>query len=540
MGLEPKSAPLVRAAQYVRMSTDHQNYSTANQSAANHAYAASRGMEIVRTYADQGRSGLSIERRDALQQLIKDVVSGNSEFTAILVYDVSRWGRFQDPDESAYHEYVCKRAGFAVHYCAEQFENDGSSFSALYKTMKRAAAADFSRDLSVKVFAGHKRLFALGFRQGATAPFGMRRVLIDQSGARKCVLAPGERKSIQNDRVILVPGPPEEAKIVRWIFSSFVERKISIKRIARILNARKIANGFGSPWTFSKVNRILKNEIYIGDYVWNRTSIRLGGKLVHNRPEDWLRSKCTFKAIVDPSIFRAAQGIMRQRLIQLSDEEKLEPLRRLLRKRKYLSTRLINKTDGVPSSTSYFHWFGGLRAAYKLVGYDGLTPLLSDKELLQRLRRLLKANGDLTENIIDKSGPPYSHTYRKRFGSISRAYQLIGFKVSKRTQRGKREATLELSNDQLLKTLQSLLRKRGHLSARLIARSRGVPSAPTYARRFGSLPLAYELVGFIPGKRMKPTARTSKAVWNHPFQQLRAKTGRSVEAREQTPEFSTE
>jgi|SRR5580700_8419512 DNA invertase Pin-like site-specific DNA recombinase len=504
MALETAGA-LVRAAQYVRMSTDHQDYSTANQFAANHAYAASRGMEIVCTYADEGKSGLRIERRDALQQLIQDVVSGNPDFAAILVYDISRWGRFQDADEAAHYEFLCRKAGIRVHYCAEQFENDGSPFSSIVKGVKRAMAAEYSRELSVKVFAGHKRLFALGFRQGAAAPFGMRRLLVDQGGTPKCVLKFRERKSIQTDRVILISGPPHEAKVVRWIFSSFVKRKMSIKCIARILNARKIGNGIGSPWTFSKVNRILKNEIYIGAYVWNRTSVRLGGKLVRNRPEDWLRSKCTFKAIVDPALFEAAQGIMRQWALRLSDEEKLEPLRRLLRKRKYLSTRLINETDGVPSSTSYFHWFGSLRAVYKLVGYDGLTPLLSDKELLQRLRRLLKANGDLTENIIDKSGPPYSHTYRKRFGSISRAYQFIGFKVSKRTQRGKREATLALPNEKLLETLRSLLRKRGHLSARLIARSRGIPSAPTYARRFGSLPRAYELVGFVPGKRMKLT-----------------------------------
>src|ERR1700730_3468456 len=194
---------LVRAAQYVRMSTDHQDYSTANQSATNHAYAASRGMEIVRTYADEGRSGLSIERRDALQRLIQDVVSGNSDFTAILVYDVSRWGRFQDADEPAHYEFLCRKAGIRVHYCAEQFENDGSPFSAIVKGIKRAMAAEYSRELSVKVYAGHRRLFALGFRQGAAAPFGMRRLLVDQSGTQKCVLAPGERKSIQTDRVIL-------------------------------------------------------------------------------------------------------------------------------------------------------------------------------------------------------------------------------------------------------------------------------------------------------------------------------------------------
>ncbi len=73
------------------MSTDHQKYSTENQSDAIKQYAQSRGIEIVKTYADAGKSGLKIEGRDALQQLIEDVRSGSVEFTLVLVYDVSRW-----------------------------------------------------------------------------------------------------------------------------------------------------------------------------------------------------------------------------------------------------------------------------------------------------------------------------------------------------------------------------------------------------------------------------------------------------------------
>jgi DNA invertase Pin-like site-specific DNA recombinase len=67
-------------------------------------------MNIVQTYADEGKTGLNLERRDALRQLIADVESGTAPFEAILVYDVSRWGRFLDADESAYYEYLCKRA----------------------------------------------------------------------------------------------------------------------------------------------------------------------------------------------------------------------------------------------------------------------------------------------------------------------------------------------------------------------------------------------------------------------------------------------
>lgn len=114
-------ASLFRAAEYVRMSTEHQQYSTENQADKIREYAARRGIEIIKTYADAGKSGLRIDGRQALQQLIKDVETGAADFQVILVYDVSRWGRFQDADESAYYEYICRRAGIQVAYCAEQF-----------------------------------------------------------------------------------------------------------------------------------------------------------------------------------------------------------------------------------------------------------------------------------------------------------------------------------------------------------------------------------------------------------------------------------
>jgi DNA invertase Pin-like site-specific DNA recombinase len=136
---------LIRAAEYVRMSTEHQQYSTENQGEIIRRYAERRGMTIVRTYTDAGKSGLRIDGRDALKQLIQDVENGSADFNAILVYDVSRWGRFQDADESAYYEYICRRAKIEVHYCAEQFENDGSPISTIVKGVKRAMAGEYSR-----------------------------------------------------------------------------------------------------------------------------------------------------------------------------------------------------------------------------------------------------------------------------------------------------------------------------------------------------------------------------------------------------------
>lgn len=497
----------VLAAEYVRMSDDHQQYSIANQSAAIHAYANRRGMRVVRTYADEGKSGVILDRRAGLRRLIEDVLTGTADFKVILVFDVSRWGRFQDPDEAAYHEFVCKRAGISVHYCAEQFENDGSPLAAAMKNMKRAMAGEYSRDLSDKVFAGHVRFFHLGFRQGASAPFGMRRLLIDAQGTPKFVLEHRQRKSIQNDRVILVPGPVDEIETVRWIFSIFVKKKMPAKAIVRALNANNVNTGIGRPWGYHKLNRLLQNEIYIGNYVWNRCSIKLGTQLTPNDPEKWLRRKCDFGPIVDPRIFERAQRIIRKRLRRLTDDEKLEPLRRLLRKHGYLDAKLIERSRRAYSAVAYAKWFGSLRNTYKLIGYTGEgrsrpfhVTAPTDEQLLDILRNILRENGTLSETIINGTkGAPSSSFYRKRFGSVSRAYELIGFRADPNTPRGRAQITFSRSNAQLLDSLSLLLRKHGRLSTSIIRNSdEDVPSEMAYRRRFGSLGQAYALIGYVP------------------------------------------
>src|ERR1700732_4299261 len=152
------STRLLRAAQYLRMSTEHQQYSTANQAAAIALYAAAHNIGIVRSFADEGKSGTTIKHRKGLQELLRTVEAGTADFKMILVYDVSRWGRFPDADEAAHYEFLCKRAGIAVRYCAEPFGNDNSTTSNLLKALNRTMAGEYSRELSVKVSAGHRRL----------------------------------------------------------------------------------------------------------------------------------------------------------------------------------------------------------------------------------------------------------------------------------------------------------------------------------------------------------------------------------------------
>lgn len=373
-----------RAAQYIRMSTEHQQYSTENQADVIREYALARGFEIVKTYADKGKSGLRVEGREALQQLLDDVQRGKPDFEAILVYDVSRWGRFQDSDESAYYEHVCKRVGLRVVYCAEQFENDGSPVSTIIKGVKRAMAGEYSRELSAKVFKGQSRLITLGYRQGGPAGFGLRRMLLDQSGQQKGVLKAGEHKSLQTDRVILVPADQADVEIVREIYSRFARGGQSERQISEWLNETGIPSERGGSWTKAQVHTVLTNEKYIGNNVWNRVSFKLKQKRVVNEPTDWVRAESCFAAIIDSAAFFTVRGIMEERARRFTDQELLERLTKLFKSNGYLTGTLIDESDSLPSSTAYRSRFGNLLRAYELVGY---TPE-RNMEYLEVNRRL--------------------------------------------------------------------------------------------------------------------------------------------------------
>jgi hypothetical protein len=64
------------------------------------------------------------------------------------------------------------------------------------KALKRVMAAEYSRDLSCKVYEGEKRISELGFRVGGIAGYGLRRMLCAEDGTPKQLLKFGERKNV--------------------------------------------------------------------------------------------------------------------------------------------------------------------------------------------------------------------------------------------------------------------------------------------------------------------------------------------------------
>ncbi|MDF3928932.1 recombinase family protein [Pseudomonas putida] len=387
-----------KAAAYVRMSTEHQQYSTENQLDAINIYAKTHNLELVKIYTDAGKSGLSLEGREALKHLLADVELTQVEFSIVLVYDVSRWGRFQDPDVSASYEVRCRQAGVRVEYCAEQFINDGSPVTSIIKSMKRMMAGEYSRELSVKVFAGQSRLIQLGYRQGGAAGYGLRRQLIDQDGKPKAILKQAERKSLQADRVILAPGPENEQNVVSEIYECFIKKALTEKQIADHLNRRGVLTDLNRQWTRGVVHQILVNEKYIGNNVWNHTSGKLKLPRVVNPPTEWVRADGAFSAIVDRSLFIAAQAIIQARSRYWSNEDMLTGLKDLFESRGCLSGLIIDEQEDLPSSSCYRARFGSLIDSYRLIGYEPTR----DYSYIEANRHLREKYPEILSETIDK------------------------------------------------------------------------------------------------------------------------------------------
>ncbi|CNI33406.1 resolvase family site-specific recombinase [Yersinia intermedia] len=360
----------IYAAEYVRMSTEHQKYSLDNQSEYIREYSLKNNITIIHTYHDAGKSGLNISGRPGLKALLDDVINRKIKISAILVYDVSRFGRFQDADEAGHYSHLLRKNGVKIIYCAEPFSEEHPEMFMLGLSFSRHGAASYSRNLSEKVFRGQVNLIQKGYHQGGMPGYGLRRLLIDEHHVPKGVLKFGQRKSIQTDRIILSPGPLEEISIVNKIFDMFnLEGKPEIV-IASELNRSLVLAENGSDWTRAKVNQILTNEKYIGNSVYNKTSFKLKQQYIKNPEDEWVRFNGAYKPIVSVDKFNLAQEIIASRMAVFTDDELLEKLSVILIKRGRLSGVIIDEEALLPSSSTYRSRFGSLLRVYSLIGYN--------------------------------------------------------------------------------------------------------------------------------------------------------------------------
>ncbi len=313
-----------KAAAYFRCSTDKQDRSVADQRAIIQIYADENDLEIVRWFdQDEGKSGTSFEKRSDFMRMVKLIESKLHDFEFILVYDIDRWGRPTDPDESNYWEYHLKRLGVRVKYISDENLNEETLQGRLSKKIKQELASEESHKQSVRVRERSKMRAAEGFRVGGFAPYGYKRLVVDSAGDPVRVLENGERKFEKSQRVKLTPGDPAEIEIVRRIFNWRLEGH-GYKSIANMLNEAEVPpphwgkNRRGKQtsgrWATNTIRNILRNTVYKGDWTYNRQA--RGSWVRHETPDrnfydesEHVTAIGSHEGIIKPDVWDEAQTV---------------------------------------------------------------------------------------------------------------------------------------------------------------------------------------------------------------------------------------
>jgi DNA invertase Pin-like site-specific DNA recombinase len=205
-----------RAVGYYRHSAqDRQENSIPIQQDQVREWAEKNGVEIIKEFADAGRSGLTAEGHPAFTEMMEEWVKKRDDFRYVLCLDVSRFGRFQDIDLSAQYSAECTRNGKKVVYTTIGLPRENDSFQPVYVHFERFRAAEYSKELSVKVWQGCMKIAEQGYWAGGSPPYGLRRLLLDEKREPVHVMEPGQRKSIQNQRITLVQGDPAHVAVLQ-------------------------------------------------------------------------------------------------------------------------------------------------------------------------------------------------------------------------------------------------------------------------------------------------------------------------------------
>lgn len=354
----------MKIAAYCRVSTDkdEQLSSLAHQKEFFIEYAKRNGHELFRLYADEGITGTSLKRRDAFNRLMRDARCGF--FQSVVVKDISRLARNTVDFLVSIREL--KAMGINVIFLNANMDSMGDSEFIL--TLFSAMAQEESANLSKRTKFG-KRLNAEKGRVPQKL-FGYDRI----------------------DNFTLAINP-EEARIVRKIFSLYNERGLGCRTISLTLNRDGDKTKYGNDWNARGVRRVLVNPIYRGILVNHKYEIEdfLTGKQVnipadeqfyHERP-DW--------AIVSPEVFQKTQDIMASRRVKYDSGE---PFREARYSNKHIFSTLIKCEHCGRSFTRKTYTYVNTRVYWRCVTNDQYTAercdnsiVLNEPDLIRELKQ---------------------------------------------------------------------------------------------------------------------------------------------------------
>ena len=363
--------PTTRAVAYYRHSArERQENSIPIQQEQVRDFARKENIEIIQEFADHGISGLTAKDRPGFVEMMEEWITKRNDFKYVICLNVSRWGRFQQHDDFSIYSLECRRHGKELVYVKYGMPKSSDLGYQICVEVDQYASGEYSRNLSGLVFNGCCFIARQGYWLGGKAPYGFHRLLLNEKHDPVQSLAPGERKSIQNQRVVLTPGDKQEIETVQRIYHLFVEKGKSKTQIAKKLESKGYATTRKKRWHSSTVHAILTSELYAGTMVYNKTSSKLKSPRTLNPSEQWIKTPKAFEAIITSELFLKAQEILLEQRNRYTPAEMTQRLRNMFDTHGFLLRGLLGPKSNTASPGTYAKRFGSLDNAYQQVFSD--------------------------------------------------------------------------------------------------------------------------------------------------------------------------
>ena len=358
----------MKIAAYCRVSTDkdEQIDSLVHQKEFFVEYAKRNGHELIQLYADEGISGTSLKKREEFKRLLRDAEFGM--FDMVVVKDISRFAR--NTVDALQSIRKLKAMGINTLFLTANMDSMGDSEFVL--TLFSAMAQEESNNLSKRVKWGKK----INAEKGRVPQriFGYDRI----------------------DKFTLKINP-EEARIVRNIFSLYNEQGLGCRTISMTLNRANDKTKYGNDWNARGVRRVLVNPLYCGLLVNHKYEIEdfLTGRQVNLPKEEHFYHERPSWAIVTPEVFRKAQEIMEARRIKYDSGE---PFKESRYSSKHVFSTLIKCEHCGRSFTRKTYTYVNTRVYWRCVTNDQYTAeqcdnhvILDEPALIDELRKYFAA-----------------------------------------------------------------------------------------------------------------------------------------------------
>lgn len=346
-------------------------------------------------YIDDGYTGTHFNR-PSFQRMIADIEDG--KINCVVVKDLSRFGR-DYIDTGRYLERVFPELGVRFISVTDGIDSIKQAYDMLLP-IKNIFNEQYARDISNKIQATVKSKQKAGEFIGAFTSYGYK------------------KSPINKNKLII---DEYAADVVKRVFALYVQGT-GKQSVAKALNAEGIlcpseykkVNGENykncnclaatSYWTYSTINTMLRNEMYIGTMIQGKKHQRMRSKQRPVEKENWVRVENTHEAIIDMDTWEKAQKLLMKRHRDIDLETNKNIFAGFLKCGDCGRAMMKNFWRRADESKSYSFYCG----TYKRSGKDYCTPHTLPLQVLNEivlgdLRAIVRNVEDLQEFVRSQS-----------------------------------------------------------------------------------------------------------------------------------------